>query len=184
MQSIPSPSVASVGGIGQKRYLQFGNYKWRVLDVQGDKALIITEDVIEQRRYNEKYADVRWETCSLRKYLNGEFYNKFDSVCKGKILPMNVPNPDNPTHGTNGGKNTNDNIFLLNIDEVRKYFSSDSDRVAKFGNTAYWWWLRAPGYYGNHAAYVIGGGYVLVSGRNVYYESGGVRPALWLNLKS
>jgi hypothetical protein len=42
--------------------IPFGEYNWRVLDVQGDKALIITEDVVELRPYHEQYVEVTWET--------------------------------------------------------------------------------------------------------------------------
>ena len=168
---------------GKRRNLQFGDYKWRVLDVHGDKALIITEDIIEQRRYNEECAEVTWETCTLRKYLNGEFYNKFDSGCKEKILPVTVTNQDNPEYCTKGCRNTNDNIFLLSIDEVNKYFNRASDRMLSYAGMACWWWLRLPGDFSDLAAYVSVGGRVGVSGYYVNYGSGGVRPALWLNLK-
>ena len=50
--------------------------------------------------------------------------------------------------------------------------------------SASWWWLRSPGYSGIHAAYVYGDGYVSLDGDYVSAESGGVRPALWLNLES
>jgi len=32
--------------------IPFGEYCWRVLDVQGDRALILAEDVVEKRTYN------------------------------------------------------------------------------------------------------------------------------------
>ena len=48
--------------------------------------------------------------------------------------------------------------------------------------TASWWWLRSPGFYSNLAAFVISDGFLYVYGIDVYVGSGGVRPALWLNL--
>ena len=36
--------------------LTFGGYKWRVLDLQNNRALIITEDIIEQTQ--EKIKDI------------------------------------------------------------------------------------------------------------------------------
>jgi hypothetical protein len=62
--------------------LSFGSYKWRVLDIQNDTALIITEEIIEQRPYHDRYVDITWADCELRKYLNGEFYDKPESVQK------------------------------------------------------------------------------------------------------
>jgi len=60
-----------------------------VLDVQGDKALMITKDVIEKRPYNVQDTDVTWETCDLRKYLNGEFLQKFTEEERGKMFRNN-----------------------------------------------------------------------------------------------
>lgn len=179
---------------GKKRNLQFGDYKWRLLalDAQCDKALIITEDIIEKRCYNEAMIDSTWETCTLRKYLNGDFYNKFDDWYKARMLTTNIANPDNPEYGTKGGNDTTDNIFLLSIDEARKYFSGDSDRVANHAGRASWWYLRSPGRlpclndgrYEFRAAPVRHDGSVFVRGYTVNDSNGGVRPALWLNLKS
>ena len=183
----PSPTDTEIAAEikkGERRNLQFGDYKWRVLDVQGDKALIITEDVVEQRCYSKDLADATWETCALRKYLNEEFYNRFNNECKTQITARNIPNPDSPQYGTNGGNDTQDSIFLLNIDEVHKYFNSNSDRVANHAGKACLWWLRSPGYRSSYAAYVRAVGYVDVHGDGVSDTNGGARPALWLNLSS
>jgi len=199
---------------GEKRNLQFGSYKWRVLDVQGDKALMITEDVIEQRPYNEDLANVAWETCHLRKYLNNEFLQKFSGEERGKIIETRISNPGNLWYGTPGGSDTMDKIFLLSLDEVDQYFGNsgdyqqkrrkdlenskwitdrdglylsnthDSDRLAKFNNEACWWWLRSPGSDSDDAATVDSDGSVDVEGLGVHFLDGGVRPAFWLNLKS
>lgn len=37
--------------------LSFGGYHWRVLDMENNAALIITEDIIEQRPYHDTYKD-------------------------------------------------------------------------------------------------------------------------------
>ncbi|MDR0474164.1 MAG: DUF6273 domain-containing protein, partial [Treponema sp.] len=79
----PQPAAAPIPNSGItiapkiNSIIRFGGYTWRVLDVQGGEALIITEEVIEQRKYNNVYKDVSWETCDLRKYLNGGFLRKF-----------------------------------------------------------------------------------------------------------
>jgi len=56
--------------------IYFSGYDWRVLDVQDNQALILSELVLETRSYNEKTKDITWEECSLRRYLNNDFYNK------------------------------------------------------------------------------------------------------------
>lgn len=47
-----------------------------------------------------------------------------------------------------------------------------------------WWWLRSPGYFSHYAAVVGSYGWMDGAGDNVDDDSGGVRPALHLNLSS
>lgn len=68
--------------------LSFGDYNWRVLDIQNNTALIITEEIIDQRPYHDAYKDITWADCTLRKYLNGEFYEKFNADDKSRIITV------------------------------------------------------------------------------------------------
>jgi len=192
--------------------IPFGNYEWRVLDVQNDRALILSENIIEQRKYNEEFKGVTWEICTLRKYLNSEFIQKFTGEQQKRIVETRVTNNDNLWYGTKGGNDTMDRIFLLSLEEADKYFGDsgdyqnkrskkldngkfvadndgygfcnthDGNRMAKLGDKACWWWLRSPGGYGSDAVRVGSGGFVYVRGGSVIGSGGGVRPALWLNL--
>jgi hypothetical protein len=204
-KSTDQTGTSSAAGItpNTTRNIQFGGYQWRMLDVQGDKALLLTEDNIEKRSYNTQRTDVTWENCTLRRYLNSELYGKFSSQEQARILPITNTNTNNQWFSTRGGSDTTDKIFLLSIEEVVRYFGDsgqlknrnlggkywisdefNKERVANYGNTAWWWWLRSPGNYGRYAASVSAGGYLLVHGDYVSVVEGGVRPALWLNLKS
>ena len=50
--------------------------KWLLLEKYGDgTALFISKYGLDIKRYNDSSEDVTWETCSLRRWLNGEFYN-------------------------------------------------------------------------------------------------------------
>jgi len=177
---------------------------WRVLDAQGDKVLLISDKVLENRPYNVDRKDITWENCTLRKYLNGEFYDKLGNM-RSFIAPTNNQNHNNPWFGTNGGNATTDKVFLLSLDEVCRYFgdstanlrkgkgatgsdyyiedSNNQNRIAKNNkDEACWWWLRSPGSGAGYAARVGDGGGVYVRGYGVVRGDGGVRPALWLNL--
>lgn len=163
--------------------IQFGGYEWRVLDVQNNSALIITESIIERHPYNVQYTDVTWEICDLRKYLNAEFLQKFSREDQAQIAETRVNNQNNQPYGTNGGNDTNDKIFLLSIEEAEKYFRSDSSRRAmNTDGASMWWWLRSPGNISYNAALVLRIGLVNVVGSHVNNDAGGVRPVLWLNL--
>lgn len=123
--------------------ISFGNYDWRVLVIQDNTALIITENIIEQRSYHNVYKDVTWADCELRKYLNNEFYDRFDKTHKSKILTVTNKNPDNPWYGTKGGEYTEDNIFLLTIeDAVCRYFGDSGALLQNPGKQKYKYWFN------------------------------------------
>ena len=161
--------------------ITFGPYEWRVLDVQNNAALVITEEIIEQRAYHDKYVDITWADCEIRKYLNGEFCDRFRAAEQAGILPVVNQNPDNPWYGTTGGEDTQDRVFLLSLEEaVCRYFGDSGAllynprakqrywferkdqhnyrRNAAFKGQAWWWWLRTPGRVNVKAVYIWGGG--------------------------
>ncbi len=171
--------------------------EWQVLDVQNGKALIISKYALDCKAYNETYTDVTWETCTLRTWLNSNFYNTaFSSADKNKIIKTTVTADANPDYSTDPGNNTSDNVFLLSITEANKYFASNAARQCK--STAYataqgvwtsssgycWWWLRSPGYYLSDASDVDYIGSIITYGSYVYDDDFAVRPALWISLDS
>ncbi|MDR3206941.1 MAG: DUF6273 domain-containing protein [Oscillospiraceae bacterium] len=164
--------------------ITFGRYKWLVLAVEGDRALIITKDVIKRRAYHGELTSVTWATCALRTWLKDVFYNQFADSEKARIATTPLTNPNNKRYGTAGGADTSDEVFLLSIDEAKRYFPSDGDRAANYGNAWVWWWLRSPGGGGSNAAGVNGVGSVDEDGYSVNRSRGGVRPALYIDLKS
>lgn len=182
--------------VGDK--IVFGRYEWRVLDIQNHAALIITEDIVEKRPYHDSYKDITWADCQLRKYLNDAFYNKFNEADKSRIISVTNKNLNNPWYHTNGGADTQDSIFLLDIEDVVcRYFGDSSEklqnrsknqnywfqrkdennskRIAKFRGNKYWWWLRSPGRINRVAAYVHGNpaGCVGINGNSVFFRSFG-----------
>ena len=165
--------------------------EFRVLDIQNNSALIITEDIVEQRAYHNNFCDITWAECDLRKYLNGDFYRKFSADAKSKIIQVTNKNPDNPWYGgVNGGEDTQDNIFLLSLQEICKYFGDSTSILQNQGNRQYWkgndknninrkatfmsciwwWWLRSPGRVNRQAAYVHGFGSVGINGNVVAFS--------------
>ncbi|MCR4946259.1 MAG: DUF6273 domain-containing protein [Lachnospiraceae bacterium] len=117
-------------------YITFGSYEqdgnkengaepieWEILDVKDGKLLVISRYILDAKPYNEKNEDVTWETCTLRKWLNKDFYDSaFKAGEKKKIVKTKISNPDNKYYGTDGGKATKDNVFLLSVSEIRKYY--------------------------------------------------------------
>lgn len=96
----------------------FGEYRWRVLSVQEDAALLLAEDIVTLRAYHDRPGDVTWAECELRQYLNGAFLDGFTPEERAAILPTPLDNPDNPWFGTPGGEPTVDHVFLPSIHEA------------------------------------------------------------------
>ncbi len=183
---------------------------WLVLAKEGDKALLISKYALDCQPYHTpytSYTDVTWETCSLRKWLNGTFLNAAFSESERAMIPsVTVSSEKKDTYHTTISTTT-DRVFLLSITEANKYFSSDSERMCaptdyakahgaitsdKYktgGSATCWWWLRSLRLDGfnqpEYAACVLYGGYIKDEGEDVSNDSGNaVRPALWINLKS
>ena len=172
--------------------------EWLVLAKEGDRILVISRYTLDCRPYNTSYTSVTWETCSLRKWLNGTFLNTAFSAEERTMIPsvtVSFDNNPNSRYSTSPGKSTEDQVFLLSIPEANRYFSSNTARQCE--PTAYakaqgcsvnsnngfcWWWLRSPGDNSKYAANVIDVGSVSSRGTNVHDGRDAVRPALWIEL--
>ncbi len=197
-------------------YIMFGSYEqdniisngkedieWLVLAKEENRILVISRYALDCKQYNTSYTSITWETCSLRTWLNGTFVNgAFSSDEQKMILTTTVTADRNPSYNISPGSNTNDRVFLLSIQEVNKYFTTNDER--KCVPTAYakaqgaiasnsekvdgkytcYWWLRSPGSYSNFAEDVLDTGSVSSSGINVNTLRDCARPALWLGLDS
>jgi hypothetical protein len=152
--------------------------------VQNDSILIILENIITTMPYNKENVAITWEECTLRGWLNGEFLKGFSPQDLAAIVEAKLLNMD--TRSTPGGNDTVDWVFLLSLDEVKKYFVNNDDRIAKNSEgRAGWWWLRSSGiFFSSYAARVNYDGSVNDGGCDVNRGGVGVRPALWLNLSS
>ena len=164
--------------------IKLGNCEWRVLDVQSDRALIISENILEFRKYHNSNKKVTWEHSAMRDYLNNEFLNNtFTAEEQKRIIETIVINNKHPIYGDPDGNDTINKIFLLSIEEAIAYFTNNSARVAYgINGDSDWWWLRSPGYRNSHITFVDFDGNVRVNGVDVGYDDTGVRPALWIKI--
>ena len=176
------PTGPPLTKIGDK--IDFDAYQWRVLDVQGNYALILSDHIIEKRQYHTTREDIVLAYCTLREYLNDEFYNSFSAENRARILEVYTPNWDNPSEETPGGPATNDKIFLLSYAEVLQYLPTQLERIATYEGPldVWWWWLRSPGSHTDFAGVVDANGKVSFIGAYVSNINGSVRPAMWIAL--
>lgn len=168
---------------------------WKVLDVQDDRVLLISQYALDVKSYNKNWGNVTWESSQLRQWLNGEFLNQaFTQKEQQAVLSAGNNNHTgeiNPGWSTYGGNKTYDRVFLLSYGEAEKYFASDEDRICeasdyaraegRIGSTTCNWWLRSPGERQSSAAYVNHIGEIYGTGGKSNF---GVRPVIWVDLKT
>ena len=197
--------------------IYFGNYfqsnstvkepiKWRVLSVNGTDAFILADQNLDCKPYNTGEGAVPWENCTLRTWLNTDFYNAaFNNSEKNAI---------NTTTVVNDGNNTQDKIYVLSSEEadnesyglINKLAqgAKNTEYTKNHGAYTYTYNPRIVGAYESGAYYFDGFGKwwvrSIASDLNVYfvdYGGGvwqtynnagatdyGVRPCLHINLSS
>ncbi|MCR5846751.1 MAG: S-layer homology domain-containing protein [Lachnospiraceae bacterium] len=98
--------------------------EWQVLKVESNRVLVISKDVLDNRRYNElNGVMLTWETCDLRYWLNNDFKNEaFNGSELARIPTVTVKNEDNESAGIEGGNDTQDKLFCLSISEIDELF--------------------------------------------------------------
>ncbi len=182
--------------------LEFGTYNgdkilWRVLSVEDDEVLLLSEKIIETVGYTKNSTDpVEWKSSSIREWLNNDFYNEAFTEEEKKVLKEKTLN--------NGDDDaTNDYIYLLSYEDMLNTDYGFSDvpwcssaarkteikgaefRVGDSKNYYCWWWLRTPTSQKNTAMGVDYDGIVGVPNLVVRFEyCDGIRPALCIKLSA
>ena len=215
--SISSIDAISDSAVGE--VVTFGSYEqdndtgngfepieWVVLAHQDGRTLLLSRYGLDGVWYNTDSVGVTWEDCSLRRWLNTDFYHTaFDDTEKDLIVQVTNENPDGTSFWENigrevyssiGGNDTQDNVFLLSLYEAQEYLglSGDGNADCTCTATAYansrdtyspggkcWWWLRTPGEDQTSAAVIKDSGSAL--SEFVYHEykqPPAVRPAIWV----
>lgn len=139
--------------------------EWVVLEKQGDKALVVSKYALSSFAYMSDESatpPITWEMSSVRKWLNGTFYEEaFSNNEKAIIETTTVTAAADPDYVTSIvlGNDTQDKVFLLSVDEVMKYFPTENDKlcqVTEVGEARYaeyygyvsdegncFWWTRS-----------------------------------------
>ncbi len=168
--------------------------EWLVLDEMGDKKLLISRYCLDCHQFNPKHTEITWAASEIRKWLNEVFINDaFSADEQKRICEISLHTPKNDVYNTPGGKDTEDKIFFLDLEEAQKYFYVNNERAcdstpyarqqgAYVYSGASWWWLRSPGANRKFAADVHISGAVFPLGDFGISFLHGVRPALWINI--
>ena len=179
--------------------------EWIVLDVEADgTCLLLSKYALDYKAYNDSNKNVTWETCSLRKWMNGEFYNgAFDASEKAKIQLTHNVTPSTPKYNIYGGRDTDDYVFTLTLQEIAdsfgvvQYYWEDwkGDPSLKVQPTRYLsskgvktydgyccWWLRTPGPDQTYVVSISGETGEFMWGKVAWKTDRGVRVAIRVRL--
>lgn len=170
--------------------------EWIVLAVENGRALVISKYALDSKPFHNRFDEITWKDCTLRKWLNEDFYETaFSGTQRSRIRLTITPADKNPEYLTPAGEDTTDRIWLLSLSEVEQYLIDTPYApclVTPYAiqNQAYiataqgecWWWSRTPG---NDQIFVAGVnplGVISTRGNNVNYIHAAVRPAMWIDI--
>ncbi len=206
-------------------YVTFGRYpqtkdgkdetpiEWLVLDYdeENQRVLLLSRYGLDAKAYHSKEGAITWEKCSLRKWLNNGFMElAFKRKEQKAILVTKVENgKEQGYQNIDGGKDTEDQVFLLSFQEANRYFGVQyneenmaarmhptdyavgkgidpmtySSFLTEYGETTADWWLRSPGKNPECAMEIHAPGEALNS-RYARHERMCIRPAIWVDLNA
>lgn len=198
-------------------WFKYEPIEWNILSEENGKALIVANPILDAQEFNPSDEgssflhngktgnDNNYELSSIRLWLNNNFYNTaFNTTQKTKIEETEVKNDAYSTGYTTNSyacDDTNDNIFLLSVQELAVY-SSEISPIIKATGTDYAlcqnlfvntnsgssktsaWLLRSPGSFSKttpkNVVFVKEDGTSDVTVTKWTYN--GVRPACWIEL--
>ena len=131
-----SPNIDCIGDIVELGIWRGEPIKWQVLDINDDRAILISKDILTVRQYHGYNRDdicVTWENSDVRMWLNDVFFNNsFTKKEQDTILFYNTYTSHNDLSNSDEGIDIYDKVFLLNINEANNYFENDDARVAMY----------------------------------------------------
>lgn len=214
LKTIAVGDVVLFGSYEQDNNLDNGPepVEWIVLEVQNEKALLLSKYGLDVKLFHSEYIDVKWFDCDLRAWLNNEFKeDAFTSAEQSAILMTSLDNSNKDGFNRKfyecvPSPDTEDHVFLLNSLEYEKYcpavidgrcipteyalahgaFVSPNPDLFIEGKAPCFWWLRSiptgAEYEQYHAELVWVDGEDVVN-LPVIEPDIAVRPAIWLELR-
>ncbi len=130
--------------------------EWTVIFEDNEGKLLISNKILDCVQFNKKFESCTWENSSIRKFLNGDFYNSaFSAEEQGKIVAYKATSVDPKVYieeqraqiladlaasGSASGNEqpkidestidipgTEDKVFLLSDYEVKQYLPDDPE---------------------------------------------------------
>ena len=161
--------------------------EWLVLAKEGNRSLVISRYALDYRAYHNKYEEVTWKSCSLRKWLNKGFMEKAFSKKERAMIPaveVKLEEIDPYAESlVSFGKTIKDRVFLLGVTEAEEYFATDEERMCMrypiTNSINCQWPLRST--YDEYVAIVGSFGDINASIDDTVTSEYDIRPAMWID---
>ena len=165
--AVGSSVYLNVGGVRKEFLVVHQGLPSSMYDASCNGTWLLMKDIYENRQWHNSNVN-KYETSDVNTYLNGPFFNLFDSNIKNAIKQVKIPYRQNggsggsDQSGANGlpckvfllsgyevGWTTSDNGYFPEDGAKLSYFesgtgsSANNKRIAKLNGSDAFWWLRS-----------------------------------------
>lgn len=192
-----------IGDFGVGTVFNWNGYDWRVLKLDGQEALVITEKVLDKNFKADTYEKgTVFKATGEKNNYNGSVVEKAVKDFADTLDQTAIIKNRNITIGTKESEYVFEekqaSVFLLSYQEIKQYFTTEKQRVAYNGVSAMSYWTRSgeriklgqdkdPNtgeyvsftYDNSQAVFVSFDGVLNATDANTEL---GIRPALWLDI--
>ena len=89
---------------------------WRVLRNSGDELFVVSEYLLDCKRYHGEYVVTTWRDCDLRMWLNSEFHEAAFTTAERQLIKLTRCGDNGE-----GSPDTEDRVFLLSVAEIKDF---------------------------------------------------------------
>ncbi len=155
--------------------------EWIVLNKAEGRILVISKYALDYKQYHSSGTHTKWDDCSLKTWLNGDFLNAaFSAAEQHKIACIDQKRGS---------------IFLMDMNDINSFLPTNGSRKCKAtryvraktnfaneenGNCR--WWLQASGLDSGHASTVEPDGFIDELGDSIYFANA-IRPVMWVSVE-
>ncbi len=156
--------------------------EWMILDVEDGRMLLLSMYALDCQPFDDNRDTVRWNNCSLRGWLNDDFYNNAFITDEQSIIQT--------TSIRTGSVETQDRVFIMSNNELESTLSNNACQATDYcmaqgalvrGNSYCQWWDRSIGCGRVRYRTNLSANMQLTSADNNIIA---VRPAIWVSIES
>ena len=127
--------------MGAYNYFHKGGKKeiiWDIISEEDGKTLLISKFGLDTKQFSMQ-RDKTWADCSLRRWLNDDFFQgAFSDIEKAAIIETQVLPDQNAEFDTNAGEPCKDRLFVLSKSEIGEKMAVACGGLGRLATKATW----------------------------------------------